>query len=107
METTVVTVAHSLRRAQSLSQSMEGDATWGVYIDNGQVVIFQGDDHATRSTDFDEVYNMPNQIRSDGQYEIVFSKLEGLPSFTGTITLISNSDETKIININSQGTVSY
>ena len=103
------TVAQSLRRAQLLSQSMEGDSVWGLKIQNGSVVVFKGTTYATRDTAYDEFFEVPSTINPTGINEITFSKLNGEPSTTGTITLSSTTTtlESRVITINSKGMVSF
>lgn len=97
----------SLRRAQTLSQSGVGDSAWGVYFSSGDITIFKGPTFATRSLGFDELFDVPASISGSGLSEVVFSKLEGLPSATGTITLTSNTNETRNITINTKGMVDF
>jgi prepilin-type N-terminal cleavage/methylation domain-containing protein len=101
------TIAQSLRRAQILSQSSAGDTTSGVKIQSGSIVVFQGTTYAGRDTSLDESFNLPVSITPTGIDEIIFSKLTGFPSTTGTITLTSNINEIKTITINEKGTVTY
>lgn len=102
------TVAQSLRRAQVLSQVMEGDSSWGVKIQSGSVVVFKGASYATRDAAYDESFDFSTQIAGTGVGEVVFSKLEGVPGTTGTITLSSAvNNESRALVINAKGTASY
>lgn len=101
------TIVYSLRRAQGLSQVMEEDDTWGVYIESGKVVLFKGSTYAGRNTDYDEENTILGSLQISGINEIVFDKLTGLPQTTGDINLTSNANETSIITVNSKGMVSY
>ena len=56
---------------------------------------------------FDEVFSMPTSITVSGLGEIVFEKFTGEPQNTGTTTLTSVNNETRSVNINSKGTISY
>ncbi|MDQ3158919.1 MAG: type II secretion system GspH family protein [bacterium] len=99
-------VANAIRRAQLLSQSSEGDATWGVYVASGQFVVFKGGSYATRETPEDEASSMSGAVAASGASEVVFNKLTGNPQTTGNITL-SNAGETRNITINAKGIVAY
>ena len=103
------TIVQSLRRAQMLSQNMEGDSSWGVSITSGSVTMFKGASYATRDANYDEINSMSPVITQSGLGEIVFTKLSGSPSTTGTITLNNSitSLETRSITINSEGMVNF
>ena len=102
-----VTIAQSLRRAQVLSEAVDGDTTWGVDIRSGSITLYKGASYATRDTTFDELFDMPTSITPSGLSGIVFAKFTGLPQTTGTVTLTSNANETRTITVNSKGSVSY
>ncbi len=101
------TVGQSLRRAQLLAQAVADDNTWGVMIQSGSIVLFQGTSYSARDTTEDEIFTLPASITPTGQTEIVFNKLTGLPQTTGTTTLTTSTNETATIAINNQGTVTY
>ncbi len=107
LDITTVTLAQSFRRAQVLSQAMDGDTTWGVYIQSGSTTLFQGASYAGRDAGFDEVFDMPTNIVISGVQEVVFTKFTGEPQITGTTTLTSIHNETRNITINEKGMVEY
>lgn len=100
------TTAESLRRAQFLSQSVEGDESWGVYLGNSKITLFKGSSYATREVDFDEDFKLEASIAPTGINEIVFDKFTGYPQQVGDI-ILSTENETKTITINEKGIVSY
>ena len=102
-----ITIAQTLRRAQLLSQAVDGDISWGVKVAVGNITLFKGENFFARDTEFDEVFSMPTSISVLGLEEIVFEKFTGEPQNTGTTTLTSVNNETRSINISSKGTVSY
>jgi len=104
---TTVTIAQTLRRAQVLAQSVDGDTSWGVKIQSGSIIGFKGISYATRDTNFDEIFEIPGSLTPSGVQEVVFTKFTGLPQTTGSITLSSNTNETRNITVNTKGTVSY
>lgn len=99
--------AQNLRRAQVLSQSVDGDSTWGTRIQTGSVVVFKGASYASRDPNYDETFDIASSITVSGLAEVVFSKLAGLPQTTGTVTLTSVANEQRIIIINSKGMINY
>lgn len=103
----VNTIVQSLRRAQVLSQSSDGDMNWGVYIESGSIIIFKGVSYVARDISYDEVFDTPESINTSGVSEVVFSKLYGMPQSIGTVTLTSAENETRSITINEKGMVDY
>lgn len=100
------TVASSLRRAQVLSQAVDGDTTWGVEIQSGSITLFKGTSYTGRDTNFDETFDMATTIVIGGTTEIIFTKFTGLPQTTGTINLSTESDA-RSVTINAKGMVDY
>ena len=107
LDIAAVTTAQSLRRAQVLAEAVDGDTSWGVEIQSGNITVFKGVSYASRDTNYDEVSDVPTSITSSGLSEVVFTKFTGLPASTGTITLTSNANETRTITINAKGMASY
>lgn len=107
LDIATTTLAQSLRRAEVLAQAVDGDISWGVSIQSGNITLFKGTSYAARDTALDEVFDVPTSIAPSGVSEIVFAKFTGLPTSTGTITLTSNINETRAITINAKGMVSY
>lgn len=106
LDIAAVTIAQSARRAQVLSQAVDGDTSWGVKVQTGSIVIFKGASYAARDINFDETFDVPTSIGVSGTGEYVFAKMTGLPQSTGTVTLTSESD-TRTVSINAKGMVSY
>ena len=107
LDIAAITIAQNFRRAQTLSQAMDGDTTWGVRMQSGNITLFQGASYAGRNVNFDEVFDVPISIAPSGVQEVVFTKFSGEPQITGTVTLTTNTNETRNITINEKGMVSY
>lgn len=101
------TTLQTLRRAQTLSQAVDGDSSWGVKLQSSDITLFKGLSFAGRDTNFDEVYTLSGNVTPSGVSEVVFSKLSGNPTTTGALTLISNNNERQNITINSKGFLDY
>lgn len=101
------TIAQGGRRAQVLSTASDGDAEWGLRVQTGSVVIFRGASYAARDAAYDETYDLPASIVPSGVTEVIYAKLSGAPSATGTVTLTGNNNETRTITINSKGTADF
>lgn len=96
----------SLRIAQVYAESGNQDTQWGVKFQSSQVVVFSGTSYATRNTNFDKTYDLSSRITASGVTEIVFSKIDGFPNTTGTITLNGNN-VTKQLVINAKGQINF
>lgn len=107
LDVAAVTFAQSLRRAQVLARSSDGDTSWGVAVLSSSITLFKGASYASRDTDYDELSTMSDGITITGTSEYVFDKFTGLPTTTGTLTLTSVNNETRDITINDKGTISY
>src|SRR3989338_412505 len=101
------TVTQTLRRAQTLSQAVDGDDTCGVKLQSSDITLFKGTSYAARDIDFDEVYSLSGNVTPSGITEAVFSKLLGTPNTTGTITLTSSNNDVQNITLNSKGVLDY
>ncbi len=102
----VQTTVHALKRAQTLAQAVEGDTTWGVFLQSGSVILFQGSSYASRVISSDEIAQIPMNITISGTTEIVFAKLSG-NLVLGSITTLSNSYDTRTITLSTKGVPSY
>lgn len=107
LDIAAVTIVQNFRRAQTLAQAIDGDTSWGLYIQSGSITLFQGASYASRDANFDEVFDVPINIVPSGMQEVVFTKFSGEPQATGTVTLISNTNEIRNITVNAKGMVSY
>lgn len=101
------TTIQTLRRAQTLSQAIDGDTAWGVKAQQSDITLFKGASYSTRDTNFDEVYSLSGNVTPSGVSEVVFSKLLGNPNTTGILTLTSSNNEVQNITINSKGFLDY
>jgi len=107
LDIAAVTFAQTLRRAETLAQSVDGDTSWGAIAQSGSITLFKGVSFSGRDSNFDEVFEMPASITLSGTQEYVFTKFTGLPQTVGSLTLTSANNETRTITINAKGTVSY
>lgn len=101
------TVAQSLRRAQVLSQAVDGDSSWGLNVATGSITLFRGSIFAGHNTSFDESFTMASKITVSGASEITFSKVFGLPSASTSVVLTIPTGESRTIGVNAKGKVNY
>jgi len=103
------TLASMIRRAETYSRTMNGDSNWGVKVQAGSAVLFKGASYATRDSTVDETDTITNTVTVGGSIsEVVFTKLTGAPSTTGTITLTHTAtNDVRTITLNAKGMVDY
>lgn len=107
LDIAAVTFVQTARRAQTLSQAVDGDISWGARAGSGNITLFKGMSYALRDTAYDEIFDMPSNIAVSGTQEYVFTKFTGLPQTTGTLTLMSVNNEMRSITVNGRGMASY
>lgn len=95
----------TLKKAQLYAMSSKGNSNWGVAYNAPTLTLFKGTSYASRDTAWDETYEGNANLSVTGLTEVVFTRITGLPSTTGTTT-ISGTSSVRTITINSQGVVS-
>lgn len=99
-------LAQDLYQAQSFSRNRTQDSQWGVAVNGQNIVLFSGASYAARNAANDVVYNVPSGIVLGGATQIVYSKLYGLPTTTGSFTL-TGAGKTNTITVNNKGMLEY
>jgi prepilin-type N-terminal cleavage/methylation domain-containing protein len=99
-------LVEAIRFAQASAESGKFDSKWGVKVFADKVLVFKGDSYDSRDLDFEQSLSFSGNMSNGGLSEIVFEKLNGETSMTGTMTL-TNEYGSKNININEKGTVTY
>lgn len=107
LDIATVTIAQNLRRAQALSQSGDGDTSWGVHVGVGSILLYKGTSYVLRDSSFDENTSIPTTIVPSGITDVTFTKVSGTPQTTGTFTLTSQANEIRNVTINEKGMVEY
>lgn len=107
LDSAATTLAQTLRRAQSLSWSNDGDMTWGVRVGVGSILLYKGPSYISRDSSFDENTQIPTTLVPTGINEITFARVTGFPQATGTFMFTSQTNETRSITINQKGMVDY
>jgi prepilin-type N-terminal cleavage/methylation domain-containing protein len=93
-----------LRKAQIYAMMGRQNGAWGVTVNSGAIILFQGSSYATRNSAFDEKFLLNPNISITGLTEVVFAKVSGLPSTTPTIVITGNNSS-KTVTVNSQGVI--
>lgn len=97
-------ITSMLRRAQLYARTSNDNSEWSVAIQSGAATLYKGTTYATRDVSLDETTVLPASITPSGLSAVTFSKLTGIPTATGSITLSSDS-HTRTISLNSVGMV--
>jgi prepilin-type N-terminal cleavage/methylation domain-containing protein len=106
LEVTSNGLVEALRFAQLNSQAVNGDSKWGVKILENEMIIFKGSTYDSREISADQNIALVSGVVPSGLSEIIFEKVSGKTSTTGTIILTNNSGEKNIL-INEKGTITY
>lgn len=97
------TVRSELVRAQGDTIAGTRDSPWGVAFGATTVTRFLGTSYATRNQAFDAITTFQN-VTITGPAEIVFSRPEGVPTTTGTITITLGA-RTTTVTVNAAGAI--
>lgn len=98
-------VIDALQRARHNAILQKNDSPFGVHLDSDSVTIFQGATYLERVEDQDQDIPVISGIIFSGLEDVIFSKLTGLPSATGIIT-IGHDTISKEILISESGDIS-
>ncbi len=92
-----------IRSAQDYAMASRGHDEFGIHIVNGaggSLEVFKGSSYISRDTSFEgEIINLPASVTlidTISDPDIVFLRIEGSTSDTGTITLSTDSDSKTI-----------
>jgi prepilin-type N-terminal cleavage/methylation domain-containing protein len=107
LDTAVANVFSACRRAQAQAQANLGDAPWGVKLQTSGGTIFKGASWSGRDTSADENFSLTLNLQLAGASEIIFAKMTGWPLGGATNLTLTFNNDSKQININSRGIISY
>lgn len=101
-------LAENLRRAEVYARGVKADDQWGVAVHSGVITLYKGVSYVARDTNYDEDTSVSSALTFGGLGEVVFTKLDAMPSVTGNITITQpNTNESKTVSINAKGMVDY
>ncbi len=78
----------------------------GVHFESGKAIIFQGLTY-TAGNSLNEIIPISTNITSTGLTDVVFKELTGNVTTVGTINLSDSVGHSSVININSEGRISW
>lgn len=108
LDTAILGEVGALRRAEELSRGVAHDSNWGVKLATGTITIFKGSSFASRDSTFDETVEINPDIAILGAAEFIFFRLAATTTNIGTTTLFHTIiGESRTVNINEKGTISY
>jgi type II secretory pathway pseudopilin PulG len=93
-----------IQKAQSLTLSSKGDTRYGVHFDTNQVVLYQGSSYSSSDannvvTPLSSKVTISSIVLVGGGSEVLFDRLTGATSQSGTTTIALVSDATKTVKI--------
>jgi prepilin-type N-terminal cleavage/methylation domain-containing protein len=101
-----------LRTARERSQVRFNNASHGVYFDlagsTDRFIMYQGESYATRQSELDRITTLDRALQLSTTLsgtEVNFSRSLGQPNSIGTITLNHEVTGSRVININSLGSI--
>ena len=99
-------LAGSLRNAQGYSLAGKGNLPWGVALNGGALVLFQGNSFATRNAALDRRVAVPSSVSVSGFSETVFARVSGVPTAPLTVLLTASGGASRTVTMNVLGVVS-
>lgn len=109
-------ISETLRFAQNRTLSSENSAQYGVYFDtpNNAYILYKGVNYANRDTSFDNKKILSKEVELSavnfgGGNEVVFQKLTGGATQSGTVSVRLKTDvtQTKTVYVSANGLVSF
>lgn len=110
-------IASTLRLARTLSVARQNNSSYGVFIDAvpgsaDRIILFSGTSYAGRNPAYDRITTFDSALSvaptlSGGATEVVFSRAQGMPSATGSITITHTTTGSRTVSINAFGATDY
>ncbi len=105
-------LVQTMRMADMRAMQSEGSSPYSVHFvsgSGGSFTLYRGTNFALRDKNYDEVHSLPNSLSlnySGAGPELSFTKLEGMTTNTGSITLTwPDGNQSKTVTVNSYGVV--
>lgn len=99
-------VAAILGQARSLALANVRQVDHGVSISGAQYVLFDGSAYAGHTSTYDLAYPKTTGFTFGGPSEIIFRRLDGGVSSTGTVSIV-NGSSTLNISVNPEGQINW
>lgn len=97
-------MVNQLRKAQMYAMMSRSNSNWGVRYGSNTITLFQGPSYVSRSVAVDEKFTVNPNIAISGFSEVVFNKMTGTPSATGSFS-VSGNGNVRGFAISSQGVI--
>ncbi|MCX6740707.1 MAG: type II secretion system protein [Candidatus Parcubacteria bacterium] len=95
-----------LKQARANAINQENNAAFGVYLNQGALILFEGTMFSQRNQEADIVYHLAPNITLSGEKEFVFLPNTGEVEIPGKI-MISLNAMNKEISVNKLGVIDY
>ena len=99
-------LAQTLRTAAQRSAARYNTAAHGVYVASDQFILYQGSTYATRDTSLDRITTVASGVTLSTSIpgsDIRFTIGTGVPTATGTVSVVHDVDGTRTIEIRESG----
>ncbi len=106
VDTTNFELVQALRRAQARAIAGDANQTFGLHVQANGASLFRGNAFGANDP-LNETIDIPASLSLSTSFgpDVIFAHRTGVPSVTGTITLASTSNESRILRINELGTI--
>lgn len=106
LDNTSFEIIQTLRLAQANAISGENEETFGIHFEQQRYTLFQGDIYNSNDSS-NEINDIPGTLNISTTFgqDIIFSRIKGEASVAGTVTISSNTNESKVIKINAKGSI--
>ncbi|MBU1032419.1 MAG: hypothetical protein ABII13_03730 [Patescibacteria group bacterium] len=96
----------TLRRARTFAVAQRNDSRYGVRIEPGSFVLFQGASYAARNTSTQEIFTIPSNLNvTSSRNEFVFSKLYGTSTASSNIVITGLGSRSVTLSVATSGKV--
>jgi len=106
LDNTTQQLIQTLRRAQLKATASENFSDFGVHFELQSFTLFQGSTYSPIDS-LNEVYDLTSvlSISSGPGPDVVFARVDGTTSNTGSVTITTSNGESSIITINGLGAI--
>ncbi len=101
-------LVQNLRITREKSINRFNNSSYGIKLQTNRYIIYQGDSYSTRDDTYDRVVDFGSVVSASSDLvdnEINFSKSFGMPNNIGTINLLHETGNNRLVEINKFGMV--
>lgn len=105
IEESTSTSIRAIKTAQANSMIKLNDSSWGIKFLNAQIIVYKGDNYATRDSSYDIVYHLTQNISFSGDTEMDFEINSGELDSNKSINIFNRGNLNNTLNINIYGQI--